>query len=84
MVPPDPLEKSTTTSLVPVSSVNCGVPVTVTASENVIVMAITSPALYDPLAVEELMLDTLAIGSANENQLWYPSTWSSVPLASES
>ena len=37
----------------PVSSVNCGVPVTVTFSENVTRKSITFPVLYEPLAVLE-------------------------------
>ena len=53
-VPPEPLAKSTTASFPPVSNVNCGVPVTVTASANVTCILITSPVVNIPFAVDEV------------------------------
>jgi hypothetical protein len=45
----------------PVSKVNCGVPVTVTGSENVTSMEITSPNLYVPSFVEDVSNTTVGI-----------------------
>ena len=45
----------------PVSKVNCGVPETVTSSENVTSMEITSPNLYVPSFVEDVSNTTVGI-----------------------
>ena len=49
----------TTASEDPVSRVNCGVPLTVTASVNVTVIAATSPTLRVPSEVVEVTLETV-------------------------
>ena len=58
--------------MLPVSRVNCGVPVTVTASEKVTVMAITPPALKVPSAVAAETADTVGCAPSITNALFAP------------
>jgi len=61
---PDPDEYSAAVSVVPVSSVMVGVPVTVTASENVTRMSIRMPVEYRPSAVFDVTPVTVGVVAA--------------------
>ena len=50
--------------MAPVSNVNRGVPETVTASEKLTFTAITTPALYEPFAVDDVTEVTVGAASA--------------------
>ena len=59
--------------MLPVSRVNCGVPVTVTASEKVMVIAITPSALKVPSAVVAETADTVGCAPSITRALFAPS-----------
>ena len=62
----------TTASEPPVSRVNCGVPLTVTASVNVTVIAATSPIFNVPSEVVEVTLETVGTTPSITNALLAP------------
>ena len=61
----------------PVSRVNCGVPLTVTASLKVIVTAMTSSALYVPLAVVDVTEET--VGAVSSAEVKFQVVLSAIP-----
>ena len=62
----------TTASEDPVSRVNCGVPLTVTASVNVTVIGMTSLILKEPSETKEVTLETVGTTPSITNALLAP------------